>query len=480
MPTVCFNISGEFLTNHSRDLVREGKWDNALKLLVDDIHGMTYEIAIDILKGDKKLIGDSREDNIDLDDDNDTEFKSAVDYLYAGSVKIGDQWFKPYTAITNYGRNDCYLSRVINEMYSSPARQQVVIESMTNQREAELRALHYAENPKTDAVYFLDCIDPVTDLVREMAVLFERIEMPPLWYKVLRNDPKEALKQYLDHHKIISYTGHSQLYGEEEVSKPVARDVEIMPLYNKDQEREHDRQTKEVAEEDERMKRYKKQIIEQADEGEGWMTLHLEHNGDIKVPKAPFIRYALRGTSGMHLAPEWTPVCPSGLKMYNDDRCHTDWMVGAGIDLNVMYDYSSSDDRETSLGTELSREMYKVQEELLDFKCHVLNGNRFVSGIVVHPKPNETVMPGRIVVIPNAGPDYVKPVLTASLMGNKGAVITEVGGEMAHLVGVSREKDIIIIRVENARKLFPEGTLVDIDAANGKVGPSAFMTKLED
>jgi hypothetical protein len=70
---------------------------------------------------------------------------------------------------------------------------------------------------------------------------------------------------------------------------------------------------------------------------------------------------------------------------------------------------------------------------------------------------------GAVAVIPHAGPDYIEAALSA------GAVITERGGAMAHLANIGRERHILIVRLEGARRRFVIGDEVTVDAGARQV-----------
>jgi hypothetical protein len=62
-----FTITGAFVTQHARKLWAEGHAAEALRFLMEDMEGMTEEIALLICTGKKKLVGKNAE--IGLEDD---------------------------------------------------------------------------------------------------------------------------------------------------------------------------------------------------------------------------------------------------------------------------------------------------------------------------------------------------------------------------------------------------------------------------
>jgi len=69
---MAFVITGEFLTDHSRNMWIEGKPDRGISTLVDGLEGITQDQAIQICTGKAKLIGDSHR-GMDIVPDNETE-----------------------------------------------------------------------------------------------------------------------------------------------------------------------------------------------------------------------------------------------------------------------------------------------------------------------------------------------------------------------------------------------------------------------
>ena len=67
-----FEITGEFITQHARDLIQENKVREAERFLLTSIVGLSHGQMINILRGEKKMIGSSRGGTLDLDDDDPT------------------------------------------------------------------------------------------------------------------------------------------------------------------------------------------------------------------------------------------------------------------------------------------------------------------------------------------------------------------------------------------------------------------------
>jgi hypothetical protein len=64
----CFVVTGEFLTEHARQLWAESRPDRAVRLLLDGLHGINVGQVVDVLTGRRRLTGDSSA-GIDIEDD---------------------------------------------------------------------------------------------------------------------------------------------------------------------------------------------------------------------------------------------------------------------------------------------------------------------------------------------------------------------------------------------------------------------------
>lgn len=229
---------------------------------------------------------------------------------------------------------------------------------------------------------------------------------------------------------------------------------------------------------EEKIAALRKLVIEQADAmgPEGWMQISVPDavspDGVLRVPKAPFEHWAVDLSGGSHLVSAWKTVSPVGVKQGADDPNHTDWMLGAGLDPNAMQSNGGNPNWE-----ELSAAAYsaraQVERRVLDFRCSVLLQGPVVMGRVHIPERQDDY-PSRIdgmppvTVLRNAGSRWFDMALKTFEEG--GAVIVENGGETTHLVTEFRPMGSgPIIRIEGARKLYPSGTLLNVDPGHGRV-----------
>jgi phosphohistidine swiveling domain-containing protein len=149
------------------------------------------------------------------------------------------------------------------------------------------------------------------------------------------------------------------------------------------------------------------------------------------------------------------------MKMVNDNRYHNDWVVGAGLNLDIYEDrkFIRAQDRMA----------LKYQKSLLGFEVQVLCGTGKVKAQVFHPEPNGHCPMGCIAVIPHAGVEYYQAAKFAR------AVIAERGGKMAHLAIVGLEEGFKVVVQPKARQMYPSGTEVTVDCDKGKVDISNVM-----
>lgn len=222
------------------------------------------------------------------------------------------------------------------------------------------------------------------------------------------------------------------------------------------------------------------EIIAQADAlgDAGWMEIDVDpairSSGKLRVPRPPFELWAVAQSNGSHLVAPWNTVSPVGVKQGADDPHHTDWMLGAGLDPQDMRPTGGNPHHE-ALNSAAYSARGAIQERLLGFKAMVLLQGPHVKGRVHVPKSFDDLPDGRdedglppISILKNAGPDWLEVAVETLAYG--GAVIVERGGGMAHLVVELRESARgPIMRVENARKLYPDGSVLDVDPSIGQV-----------
>lgn len=213
------------------------------------------------------------------------------------------------------------------------------------------------------------------------------------------------------------------------------------------------------------LKKMQDAINKQASENGGWINLETR-DGEVVaiVAKQPFYRWAMRGTGiNIYDMYPWENISPIGMKMMNDDSDHSDWMIGAGLDIGDGY-MNNDYENPKSISRIAYRLRHKIQDEELNFECMVLcNGGRVtgrIKHVLSHEKyleekepyknPNYSssnpnmVLDGDIIVIPHAGVDFEQAFLDATKSG-AGGVITVIPNKVAHLCKIARERNVTIM-----------------------------------
>lgn len=479
MTTLTFVIHGETITQTAREAVVEGRFDRGYEILMDSLVGMTADYAMKILSGEYRLVGSNNDVFMEEDPDS-ADYKAQLEDMYGGCVRIEGRVMRPYAVVTMWGPED--FNRQVTPTRGSDfveARYASGIEEGIN---LAGRSLFYADDPardvlKTTSVKYLP---PSGRLSEEHHILFKDVSgFPDMMVKTVKTI-EEAVIFHKDRLREVGYDCEfpKEVYaGREDQTTPHYEPRRVVttfdaaertpyktePRIKSDDElreqRIRDEQRAEKLKQD--LAEWKQQIIEQAN-GD-FMELTWEDDAgniqSVMIPSAPFENWALWRTDGAMLAKPWTTVCPSGLKMVMDDPYHTDWMVGAGLPLDWM-----SDDKQAAAAYDLQ---YTIQDEKLDFKIPVLCGEGIATGEIVHLNKGDRLPAGKIGIIKNAGPDYVEAAYDA--INNGGALITEAGGSMAHLVTVGRGAGLRLVRIPDARKKLVVGITVDINCSNGSV-----------
>lgn len=431
-----FRVDGEFLTHFFRQRVLEGAWREAMTGMQDSICGITLEQIVDILSGKSRLIGSSDDDDgIILEPDPDaSEYLKECNFHFGHLWNDGGVWWEPYAQVTSYGRNDLFKFGC----------------KMTG---AE-RPLHYADSAQDMAK---DLQIPEGETLLPRGVLFRKVMPPPLWWKG-KSTAQEAVDALMSV-RGLEERGHDKWYPAEP-SNDESTDAlhRVEKRFSKgavSRVRTRHELVQNPNDRKERIEAYRERIVEQA----GGDYIEHDFGGDVgavSIPRAPLVYWALWRTHAKDLLPEWNPVCPRGMKMFGHDPYHTDWMVGAGIDLDA---YDSSEFRDQCFDL-----MRDVQKTCLGFDVTILvSGKPHAVGETVHPKPSDRVPNDKVAVIPNAGPKYYEAVKGAA------GVIVQKGGAMSHLAVVGLEEGFLIVRDPKALNRYPPGILLAINAKDGTI-----------
>lgn len=97
---VHFTISGESLTDIARNLVEEGKWEQAAELLHKGLSGISYDDVFAVLAGTKNLVGDSNVGVSFEDATPDEKYLGQLAWLYGARHWHGGSWWEAYGYIS--------------------------------------------------------------------------------------------------------------------------------------------------------------------------------------------------------------------------------------------------------------------------------------------------------------------------------------------------------------------------------------------
>jgi hypothetical protein len=229
-----------------------------------------------------------------------------------------------------------------------------------------------------------------------------------------------------------------------------------------------------------RIARIRERIFEQANNE--LIEIETEKFGKFTTTRAPFLRWCLRymNTEGMtgKKNPDWAPVAGTGWKTHMDDPFHTDWWMALTpqVDLKEAYNH----DYDNSVGGQISIAAHEMKSDIVrEYTSHqfvtLCRGNRRkgrIYGRVEFPEPNEDVQPGSIAVVPHAGPEYQIAMETANKPdqhGDRGCVIANTGGKLAHLAVVGREMGATVLMIPNATEIYKFVYKLIVDLEKGTI-----------
>lgn len=443
-----FVVEGAFITETARNLLLSDSPSKAWRLIKSSLIGgdqsQIEKVALEVLTGEKKLTGDSSKGIRVVKDRSSVNYRKTMGYIYAGRVKIKNAWYRPDAEVTAFGSEDGreasrLLPENMDDLGTIPEYVSLIRKWWKN------RALHYAnEGTICVEIPFKENQDDF-DHKRVRFFLFEPAGEPPFWKDELRT-PQEAIREFLaTGHRIREVGAIDPEEDEDTSAKRIEREeaeCEIEFLVEEELAREVAYQA--------RIVKIREDVLKQAD-GD-LFELVTKDGKKYQVPRAPFVNWALRRASSIrHLAPPWTEVSLSGMKMQMDDPYHTDWLIGAGISLEEGSSFSRSPVMEAALD-----KMGEIQQEIGHFDSTVLATASVCDGIV-----GESI--GCIFILKDLrnSPENNEAIEKAR------GIITENGGELSHLSIIAREMRIPIFRVKDARKRFVKGMRLRLDSENG-------------
>lgn len=444
--TAHFTITGEAFVHLARQRMLDDEPAAAYRLAtslgIDDpvVKATIPSIAMRILDGTATLDGD--ESGMDVVDQVDSEYRERLAWLFAGRVRLHGRWYQPVAYVSNVGRMDMRNDhgRVVQAFGGG----------YTN------RAWHYCG--KDEIVAELASYRDASGLERD--VVFRACGERPHWHQSPIG-AQAALDQFLAAGRRLEERSHAKWYGDEEWSPQGSRarykgvePNQAMAELLKEKEDEAAR-LRRVAD-------LRRLILEQA--GNDLIELAWEAKGEAPagtamIPRAPFVVWAFARLKWFQgLLPEWKPISPSGMKVWAmDDPVHTDWVIGGGFDPQDRDLYWGAKAKAAERLRSRLQDEFDDRKRILDESITTLVTGPAVIGVVTHARRETTPEPGMVVIVPDLRPQWLPCVAQAA------AIITQAGGEIAHLAQIAREQAVPVVRADDALKRWTEGETVRVD-----------------
>lgn len=433
-----FSMTGKDLTRIARDLVLDDRPELAYQTLAKGLLGKgASEAAIRILQGQSKLVGSmeclrltTERKSKSLD-----EFKRKVNFIYAGRIKTQGAWVRPVEWIDSDDVEKLQRSHAIR--YARPG----------------------------GAIELLDVPGE-----GKRWVVFEQCSERPMW----QDSPagmQEALEEFIVAGRSIGV-----------VRADAIQDGDLDDIFGdpeqeweeSEQEEREDREERKDREWDSKLAKIADAVREQA--GDNTFVMTLLSGREVKVPRAPFVRWALRRTDLEDAAPEWANIAESGLKLPLDSRDHSDWVLGSGLTLEEAYT------------DEVIRPaydaMFEIQEEIRSSReskrpyagifaaLDNLRSKRIPAACIIDNGEVTGVVGSEILVFPDSDGRRVAE------LGNCKGIVVEQGGPLAHLVITSKGLRITVMRHPNALELLRPGSTITLNPSSGRI--TVLEAKAED
>ena len=456
---VHFTMTGAAMVTRARDLLLEDEPGKAYRLLALGLIGAgAEEAALAILRAEQTLTGDSSA-GLSLAAEKKrvtTAFKKQVAWLYAGRFKQLGGWYRPVAWM------DHLCIKVVGTPEAKWASQHASFGSPDYDR---WRARFYA---KEGVVEYLDV--PGHGM---RWVIFEACGERPHW----QTPPMTAREAFAECMAVGRKLDRCLPINHDDKQEDDEFDLE--PDDDEDGTRAAAIAAAEAAEEteqarldEERDRKWQERLVEIADAvrkqaDDDTFELDLSDGRTLTVPRVPFVRWALSRTEWWTQAPAWDNVATSGFKLPLDNPDHTDWMLAAGVDLKESYNGVVSD----AAWSEAFRIQQRAREDAAPKQAFAgifkaidsLRGSRVDAAVIIDGGECTGVVGVDIAVLQDSNADRV-----GEIDGCKG-VIVERGGPLAHLVIVSRERDLTVMRCADACNRFPKGTTVCLNPSTGRI-----------
>ena len=447
--TAHFSITGEAMTGLVQARMLDDEPGAAYRLAtclgVEDpvIAATIPSIAMRLCDGVASLEGD--ESGMDVVERDHPEYREQLAWLFAGRIRLHGRWYRPVAYVSNVGRMD------MRNAHGKQVMQAGINRGYTN------RAWHYCDKDEIVAEHAA---------YKGYDVVFRACGERPHWHQPPIGE-QAALDEYFATGRGLEERSHSKWYGNESADWPWSRvrPENEPPPPGGGPARYQGTEPNEAMLEKQRLRRVADlRVLILAQAGDDLIELSWEAKdkipaGKAMIPRAPFVVWSFARLKWFQgLLPEWKPISPSGMKIWDlDDPVHTDWVIGGGLD---------PQDRDLYWGAKAEaaeRLRSKLQDEFdervraLDESVTTLVTGPRATGLVVHGKEGVATPPGSVVIVPDLRSRWLWAIQGAA------AVITQAGGEVAHLAQIARDQAVPVVRAESALARWAEGETVEVD-----------------
>lgn len=194
--TLHFRIEGQYVTDLARNLVEEGRWQLGLKMLATDISGSSYDIAVEVLRGEKRFVGVNNMELLDETEERRAAWQARVDYQFAGICSQHNRLWKPYAYVTHYTREDMLAAAMTKNRYNAYNSRGVPTKGAAMRQWSAARATYYMDDQLDDIAI------PSEDAEQYgVATLWQLVQYPPPFWIEPTRDWQVALREFMAVHE---------------------------------------------------------------------------------------------------------------------------------------------------------------------------------------------------------------------------------------------------------------------------------------
>ena len=499
--TVSFYIEGRYFTNLVRGVMLEGRWQKATSMVMDSLTGITHEQAISVLRGDNEFVGSSKDDSFGMIEQIPSPEHKAylkdLAYIYKKYFNHNGTFYEPYCLIQGWNNEDALDTvRKLDEGYwgltalGLPSK--VGYNGQTNDmmEVAKYRSCYYLDDSRNEVIYHQP------PHVYGMRKVDENSICSWLSYPKSttlaecvkdRHLPKRGahFDEYVRKDKSDLYSYLDIVKTEREIAH-VARENFNIDTSTNDVEKAIVKLTSDEPDEDTIRKDgltvYLDELLEKVEKLET-TTIEIDKT-DIELPivclnalaesranrdrdlyggvpkKGEEIAFNPMALQLDFYCKDWTATFPSGVKMIGDNPYHTDLIALANHALGCEVQHIGYDT--TDIDSAIFEYVYAVEtlrKKGLSFNT-LSNPKRVKSivGTVYEYQEGMKLSKDMVLYIETAKPEYTV------LLPKVKAMVTAVGGKMAHLAIIAREENCPMI--QTTADLFT-GMTVTLDFESG-------------